>query len=77
MTDNLNCPVEDTHYEWELQDSDGEWVAGGSGNELGRTLAEGTRYLLTYKEDGQHRLVIRKHETSTVYELICGGGAAK
>ncbi len=65
MTDS----VDDIHYEWELVDPDGEWVAGGSGNDLDRTRAEGRRYLVTYLKDGPHTLILREHRTTTIEEV--------
>jgi hypothetical protein len=58
----------DEHYEWELEDSGGEWVAGGSANDLGAVHREGMRYLATYLQDGPHKLTIRKHQVLTVME---------
>jgi len=60
----------DEHYEWELQDASGEWVAGGSANDLEAVRSEGVRYLLQYKEDGLHKLTIRHHQTTTILEMM-------
>jgi hypothetical protein len=59
----------DEHYEWELEDSNGEWVAGGSANDLGDVQQEGMRYLLIYSQDGPHKLIVRRHEVRTVMEM--------
>jgi hypothetical protein len=60
----------DEHYEWELEDSGGEWVAGGSSNSLEAVQKEGMRYLMVYSKDKLHKLTIRKHEVHTVMECI-------
>jgi hypothetical protein len=56
------------HYEWELQDAGGEWVAGGSANDQGAVHQEGMRYLTGYSQDGPHRLIIRRHQVHTIVE---------
>jgi hypothetical protein len=56
------------HYEWELQDASGEWVAGGSANDQGAVHQEGMRYLTTYSQDGPHFLTIRRHQVHTIME---------
>ena len=60
----------DEHYEWELQDASGEWVAGGSANDQGAVHQEGMRYLNTYSQDWPHKLTIRRHQTHTIMEAI-------
>lgn len=65
-------PVYEQHYEWELQDADGEWIAGGSSNDLEAVHAEGWRYLRWYAEDGMHKLIIRRHKTTTLMEAESG-----
>ena len=62
----------DVHYEWELQDADGDWQAGGSANSLDDVRREGTRYLQTYTQDGPHKLIIRQHTTQTIDEMTNG-----
>lgn len=59
----------DTHYEWDLEDADGEWQAGGSSNSRSNVEQEGMRYLQTYAQDGPHRLIIRQHTTQTINEI--------
>jgi len=59
----------DIHYEWELQDAENEWQAGGSCNELADAQREGTRYLMEYLRNGAHKLIIREHRTQVVAEL--------
>jgi len=59
----------DEHYEWELQDSTEEWVAGGSADDLESVRKEGVHYLLTYSQDGPHKLFIRHHITTTLVEM--------
>jgi hypothetical protein len=59
----------DEHYEWELEDSQGEWAAGGSANDLEAVRQEGLRYLTTYSQDEPHKLIIRHHQTTTIMEL--------
>lgn len=61
------------HYEWELQDSTEEWVAGGSANDLESVRKEGVRCLLTYLEDGPHKLFIRHHKITTLVEMTHPG----
>jgi hypothetical protein len=56
----------DIHYEWELQDAQNEWQAGGSCNELADAQREGTRYLMEYSQNGAHKLIIREHRTQVV-----------
>ena len=58
-----------THYEWELQDADGNWQAGGSANSLNDVRREGTRYLQTYAQDGPHKLIISQHATQVIDEM--------
>lgn len=60
------------HHEWELQDANDEWVAGGSSNDLEAVQAEGRRYLWQYAEDGMHKLIIRRHKTTTLMETESG-----
>jgi len=62
----------DEHYEWELQDSEGEWAAGGSANDLEAVRQEGLRYLTTYSESETHKLIIRHHQTTTLVEMEMG-----
>lgn len=62
----------DTHYEWELQDADGDWQAGGSANSLNDVRCEGTRYLQTYAQDGPRKLIIRQHTTQAIDEMTNG-----
>jgi hypothetical protein len=62
----------DVHYEWELQDADGDWQAGGAANSLDDVRREGTRYLQTYAQDGPHKLIIRQHTTQTIDEMTNG-----
>jgi hypothetical protein len=59
----------DTHYEWELEDANGEWQAGGSSNSQTDVEREGMRYLQTYAQDGPHKLIIRQHTTQTINEI--------
>ena len=61
--------VTDEHYEWELQDSEEEWQAGGSANDLESVRQEGLRYLLNYSQDAPHKLIIRHHQTTTLVEM--------
>jgi hypothetical protein len=56
----------DEHYEWELEDSGGEWVAGGSANDQAAVHREGMRYLTVYSKDGPHKLTIRRHQVQTI-----------
>jgi hypothetical protein len=56
------------HYEWELQDASGEWVAGGSANDQGAVQQEGMRYLTTYSRDEPHFLTIRRHQVLTIMQ---------
>ena len=62
----------DTHYEWELEDDEGEWQAGGSANSLEDVQREGMRYLQTYAQEGFHKLIIRKHCTKTIQVITNG-----
>ena len=62
----------DTHYEWELEDANGEWQAGGSSNSRTDVEREGMRYLHTYTQDGPHKLIIRQHTTQTINEITDG-----
>ena len=62
----------DTHYEWELEDAEGEWQAGGSSNSQTDVEREGMRYLHTYTQDGPHKLIIRQHTTQTINEITDG-----
>jgi hypothetical protein len=68
MTDILD----DNHYEWELEDDEGEWQAGGSANSLEDVQREGMRYLQTYAQEGFHRLIIRRHCTRTIQVITNG-----
>ena len=56
------------HYEWELEDASGEWVAGGSANDQEAVHQEGMRYLSAYSQDGPHKLTIRRHQVHTVLQ---------
>lgn len=56
----------DTHYEWKLEDDEGEWQAGGSANSLEDVQREGMRYLQTYAQDGFHKLTIHQHCTKII-----------
>lgn len=60
----------DTHYEWELEDAEGEWQAGGPSNSQRDVEREGMRYLQTYAQDGPHKLIIRQYTTQTINEII-------
>ena len=62
----------DVHYEWELQDADGDWQAGGSANSLDDVRREGAHYLRAYAQDGPHKLIIRQHLTQTIDETTNG-----
>ena len=66
----------ETHYEWELTDTNGEWQAGGSANEHPYVCNEAMRYLTRYAFDGKHTITIKKHETTTVLIACMGGDAA-
>lgn len=66
MTDILD----DNHYEWELEDDEGEWQAGGSANSLEDVQREGMRYLQTYAQEGFHKLIIRQHYTRTIQPFV-------
>lgn len=66
------APLADTHYEWELEDAEGEWQAGGSSNSQSDVEREGMRYLQTYTQDGPHKLIIRQHTTQTINEITDG-----
>lgn len=68
----VNLIEDDIHYEWELQDAMGDWQAGGSGNNLQITKREGMHYLSQYSLDGEHTLIIRKHTTTTIFEVTYG-----
>jgi hypothetical protein len=59
----------DIHYEWELQDAENQWRAGGACNELADAQREGKHYLMHFSEDGAHRLIIKEHRTQIVFEL--------
>ena len=61
-----------TYYEWELENDEGEWQAGGSANSLDDVKREGMRYLQTYAQDGPHKLIIRQHCTETIDEITNG-----
>jgi hypothetical protein len=58
-----------SHYEWELEDDEGEWQAGGSANSFEDVQREGMRYLQTYAQEGFHRLIIRHHCTRVIQEI--------
>jgi len=60
--------VTEEHYEWELQDASGEWVAGGSANEKDAVHREGMHYLAVYLQDGPHILTIRRHQVLTIMQ---------
>jgi len=62
----------DEHYEWELEDSAGEWAAGGSANDLESVRKEGLHYLMIYSESEPHKLIIRHHQTTTLVEMEMG-----
>jgi len=62
----------ETHYGWELQDASGEWVAGGSANDLADVKREGQHYLALYSQDGPHKLLIHKHQTELIEEVSLG-----
>lgn len=64
------APLADTHYEWELEDAEGEWQAGGSSNSQTDVEREGMRYLQTYAQNGPHKLIIRQHTTQTINEIV-------
>jgi hypothetical protein len=64
--------LDDAHYEWELEDDEGEWQAGGSANSLEDVQREGMRYLQTCAEDGFHKLIIRKHYTKVIQVIDNG-----
>lgn len=72
LSPTTKAVIDDIHYEWELEDASGEWAAGGSGNDLSATVAEGKHYLMVYSQDGPHKLVVRMHRTSTIYEFTNG-----
>lgn len=59
----------DEHYEWELEDANGEWAAGGSANDFEAVKREGMHYLAVYSKDGPHKLIIRKHQTNTIMKV--------
>ena len=63
--------VMDEHYEWELQDSEGEWQAGGSANDLEAVRQRGLRCLMDYSQDEPHKLIIRHHQitVTTLMEM--------
>jgi hypothetical protein len=65
---NINPTQRDEHYEWELQDSKEEWAAGGSANDFEAVHQEGLRYLTMYSESEHHKLIIRHHQTTTLFE---------
>jgi hypothetical protein len=58
--------ITETHYEWELQDASGEWVAGGSANDLANVKREGQHCLAVYSQDGPYSLLIHKHQTELI-----------
>ena len=62
----------DIHYDWELEDAEGEWQAGGSANSLEDVQREGNRYLQTYSQDGPHKLIIQRHCVTTIEEATNG-----
>lgn len=62
--------VTDLHYEWELENANGEWQAGGSCNSFCEAVSEGNRYLMQYAQDGPHKLVVKQHETLIVHEQV-------
>ena len=64
--------ITETHYEWELQDASGEWVAGGSANDLADAEKEGQRAYARALEYGPHKLLIRKHQTELIEEVSLG-----
>lgn len=68
----MPLPLADTHYEWELEDAQGSWQAGGSSNSQSDVEREGMRYLQTYAQDGPHKLIIRQHTTQTINEITNG-----
>lgn len=65
-------PGDETEFAWELQNASGDWQAGGSGNDLQIAQREGMRYLHQYSLDGEHTLIIRKHEITTISEVTYG-----
>lgn len=65
-------PADETEFAWELQNASGDWQAGGSGNDLQIAQREGMRYLHQYSLDGEHTLIIRKHEITTISEVTYG-----
>lgn len=67
-----SLPLADTHYEWELEDANGEWQASGSSNSQSDVECEGMRYLQGYAQDGAHKLIIRRHTTQTINEITNG-----
>ena len=64
--------ITETHYEWELQDASGNWVAGGSANDLADAKREGQHYLAVYSQDEPHKLLIHKHQTELIEEFSLG-----
>lgn len=72
MTNQPDPIITDLHYEWELEDADGEWQAGGSSNNLDEVRAAGTYYLTQYAKDGGHKFIIREHRTRTIQEILIG-----
>jgi len=65
----LRTLMNSEHYEWELQDASGEWVAGGSADDQDAAQQEGFRYLTVYSQDGPHKLTIRRHQVHTIMEM--------
>lgn len=64
--------LDDVNYEWDLEDAEGEWQAGGLANSLDDVEREGRRYLQTFSQDGPHKLIIRKHCTEIINEITNG-----
>ena len=60
------------HYAWELQDASGEWVAGGSSNNLADVKRRGQLFLTIHSQDGPHKLLIYKHQTELIEEVSLG-----
>jgi hypothetical protein len=58
--------MDEHFYSWELLDAEGEWQTGGQANALADVRREGSRYLMQYKQDGHHKLIITEHITRTV-----------
>jgi hypothetical protein len=76
MTQQLSpaaqADLDDTYYEWELEDDEGEWQAGGSANNFEDVQREGMRYLQTYAQEGFHKLIIRQHCTKVIQVIDNG-----